>query len=235
MQGVLDVITFDDIYKALQEVLTSGWVVGRTVNRSCITLQNKTISEEIQRLTHTNIKVQFWSNNINNLNFEFASDKRYIEFRERLASSFAEYVFSNSPPVWLRKSKVKGCSTVAKIHLSDREDDAAKADVKAFFKFISELFDMWALQSLPALLSHEIVKENGTSPPHAQTQDNGYLPSKEDVESAYRALTHPGVDISIDTVLDQLEKNAKKMGLPLNNDWRMITEKTIEIWAKKRF
>jgi hypothetical protein len=65
-------------------------------------------------------------------------------------------------------------------------------------------------------------------------QDISYLPTEENFESAYRTLTRPGETISIDTVLDQLENNAKKMGRSLKNNWRIITEKNIEIWSKKR-
>lgn len=61
-----------------------------------------------------------------------------------------------------------------------------------------------------------------------------YFPSKEDFESAYRMLTHLGESIPIDAVLNQIEINAKNKGLSLKNNWRMITEKNIEIWSKKR-
>lgn len=147
-------ITFDDIYKALQEELTLGWVGGRTVNRACITLQNKSVSVEIQKRTRTNIKVQFWSSDTKNLKFEFASDKQYIELRKRLASSFEEYIFTKSHPAWLRQSKVKGCSTVANVNFSDKEDAAAMVLVKEFYKFISDKIDKWALEILPELLSY---------------------------------------------------------------------------------
>lgn len=60
-----------------------------------------------------------------------------------------------------------------------------------------------------------------------------YLPTKENFESAYRALTCPGKSISFDAVLDQIETNAKEKGLSLMNDWRMITEKNIIMWSKK--
>jgi hypothetical protein len=59
------------------------------------------------------------------------------------------------------------------------------------------------------------------------------LPTKEDFESAYKMLTHHGESISIDAVLDQIETNAIENGLTLKNNWRVITEKNIEIWAKK--
>lgn len=68
---------------------------------------------------------------------------------------------------------------------------------------------------------------------HAHLQDNSYIPTKEDSESAYRILTPLGNSISIDTVLDQIEINAKKDGHLLKSDWRMITENNIEIWSKK--
>jgi len=58
------------------------------------------------------------------------------------------------------------------------------------------------------------------------------FPSKEDFESAYRMLTRPGESISIDSVLNQLEINAKNEGHLLKSDWRMVTEKNIEIWSK---
>ena len=64
------------------------------------------------------------------------------------------------------------------------------------------------------------------------SQDNSYLPTKEDFETAYRMLARPGEAISIDAVLDQIEINARGWGLLLKNNWRMITEKNIEIWSK---
>ena len=61
-----------------------------------------------------------------------------------------------------------------------------------------------------------------------------YLPSKEVFELAYRMLTQLGGDVSLDAVLHQIEINAKKEGVLLKNNWRMITERNIEIWSKKR-
>lgn len=71
------------------------------------------------------------------------------------------------------------------------------------------------------------------APPKSQPDNNGYEPTKEDFESAYCALTRPGETISIDSVLDQMEINAMKKGLSLKSNWRMVTEKNIEIWSKK--
>jgi hypothetical protein len=224
------VITFDDIYKTLQEELTPDWVVGRTVNRSCITLKNKHISDEIQRQTRTNIKVQFWSSDTKYLKFEFASDKQHIDLRKRLASSFEEYLFKEKHPIWLRKSKIKGCSTVANVIISEK-DDTAKTYIKDFYKLISDNINMWSLDTLPELLSHETIYENITR--NEQTRDNSYLPSKEDIETAYRMLANPGNSINIDTVLDQIEGITKNKRFLLKKDWRIITENNIEIWSKK--
>lgn len=66
---------------------------------------------------------------------------------------------------------------------------------------------------------------------HAHPQDNGYLPSKEDFESAYRMLVRIGDSVSIDAVLEQIEFNTKSKGFLLNNDWRMFTERNIANWA----
>ena len=79
----------------------------------------------------------------------------------------------------------------------------------------------------------------GNSPVSATQQAeakeyNGALPSKEDFELAYRKLVRPGEGISIDSVLDQIEINAKKKGTSLKSNWRMVTEQSIEIWSKKR-
>ena len=78
-----------------------------------------------------------------------------------------------------------------------------------------------------------------TSPPETTNSSalikesaNDYLPTKEDFEAAYRVLTRPGQSISIDSVLNQLEINAKNEGHLLKSNWRMVTEKNIEIWSK---
>jgi hypothetical protein len=68
---------------------------------------------------------------------------------------------------------------------------------------------------------------------HDHLQDNNYLPTYKDFESAYRELTCLGEIISIDSVLDQIEINAKKNGRSLKNSWQMITEMSIEIWSGK--
>ena len=68
----------------------------------------------------------------------------------------------------------------------------------------------------------------------SQAHDSDYLPTKEEFESAYRALTRSGESISIDAVLDQIESNAKKNGLSIKGNWRIITEKNIEIWSRKK-
>lgn len=88
---------------------------------------------------------------------------------------------------------------------------------------------------LDFILSQIDKKTSATPNPveHDQFQNQVFLPSKFDFESAYRALTCPGKSISFDAVLDQIETNAKEKGLSLMNDWRMITEKNIIMWSKK--
>jgi|GEM_PF-1861726 len=62
---------------------------------------------------------------------------------------------------------------------------------------------------------------------------NSHLPTREDFESAYRMLARPGDSIQIDSVLNQIEVNARKNLVLLKNNWRIITEKNIEDWSKK--
>lgn len=84
------------------------------------------------------------------------------------------------------------------------------------------------------LNDNQLKIESSESKSMMEAYMHGYLPTKDDFESAYRALTHPGETISIDSVLDQMEINVKKNGLLLKKNWSMITEKNIEIWSKKR-
>ena len=65
----------------------------------------------------------------------------------------------------------------------------------------------------------------------SDTQNAHYLPTKEDFESAYRALTRLGDELSLDAILDQIEINATKAGLALKSNWRIITEMNIKLWS----
>jgi hypothetical protein len=67
---------------------------------------------------------------------------------------------------------------------------------------------------------------------NSNIHESNCLPTKEEFESAYRALIRPGGTIAIDAVLDQIERCAREKGLLLKSNWRMITEKNIEIWSK---
>ncbi len=40
-----------------------------------------------------------------------------------------------------------------------------------------------------------------------------------------------GLPVTVDAVLDQIEINAEKDGLVLKDNWRIITERNIEIWS----
>jgi len=117
-------------------------------------------------------------------------------------------------------------------------DDRKKALVKllkeiknAYRVELIENGDRFQFQSEKSLVSST---NNASQQTSAQPHDNSYLPSKDDFETAYRTLANPGVTIYIDSVLDQLEINAKKNRLLLKDNWRVITEKNIEGWSKKR-
>ena len=68
---------------------------------------------------------------------------------------------------------------------------------------------------------------------YVQGSRNDYLPNKEDFESAYRMLCSPGQKIDKKSILDQIEKNALNSGRNLKTNWRLITERNIEIWVNE--
>lgn len=70
------------------------------------------------------------------------------------------------------------------------------------------------------------------SSPITQAISYNYLPTKEDFESAFKMSTLLGERGNIDAILDQIEINAMKVGYSLKNNWRMITEKNVEIWSR---
>jgi len=57
-----------------------------------------------------------------------------------------------------------------------------------------------------------------------------YLPTKMDVDTALHQMPH-GVR-GIEATLDQVEKNILADGRILKDNWRMITERNIQIWLK---
>jgi hypothetical protein len=76
--------------------------------------------------------------------------------------------------------------------------------------------------------------ENNTAPRVTNlSESRGFLPSKENCEYAYRMLSRLGESVSVDEILDLVEINCKENGHSLKNNWRVITEKNIELWAKK--
>ena len=81
--------------------------------------------------------------------------------------------------------------------------------------------------------SRELDFSNNKSVAMQSASSTPCLPCKEDFESAYKILTRPGDSISIDSVLDQIEVTSKNEGIILKSNWRMITERSIEIWSKK--
>jgi hypothetical protein len=88
---------------------------------------------------------------------------------------------------------------------------------------------LWA-ELVKGLASVEINHESDNDHAHISSS---FLPNKDNFELAYRMLTNTGETLSIDSVLDLIETNAMKGGYSLKNNWRMITEKNIEIWSNK--
>jgi hypothetical protein len=64
-----------------------------------------------------------------------------------------------------------------------------------------------------------------------ERSDPNYVPIKGDFEKAYRMIASLGQSVSIDAVLNQIEFDAKTSGHKLKNNWRLATERNIEIWA----
>ena len=109
--------------------------------------------------------------------------------------------------------------------------DGRTFDVEVINKHILESYEKQINKM--NLVSNVSSLNNGFEQIRSQFQDNSYLPTKEDFESAYRTLTRLGDELSLDAILDQIEINVTKAGLSLKSNWRMITEKNIEIWSKK--
>ena len=110
--------------------------------------------------------------------------------------------------------------------------DGRKFDMDVIKKHIVESYEM-RLNELN-LVSNVSSLNNGLEQIRPQFQDNSHLPTKENFESTYRALARLGDELSLDAILDQIEINVTKTGLALKSNWRMITEKNIEIWSEKR-
>ena len=66
----------------------------------------------------------------------------------------------------------------------------------------------------------------------SQRSSGDYIPTKDDFASAYRMICPSGDRIHINSVLDQIEINITNSGYNLKNNWRLITERNIEIWVK---
>jgi len=111
--------------------------------------------------------------------------------------------------------------------------DSKKLDLEILKK---QIFESYELKLNELSLVSKVSKTNNALQQNSdQSLDNTYLPTKEDFESAYRTLTRFGETVFVDAVLDQIEINAKKESRTLKNNWRLITESSIEIWSKKRW
>ena len=59
-----------------------------------------------------------------------------------------------------------------------------------------------------------------------------YLPSKADVERANNLILTCGGNLELEDVLNMIEKNCLEKGETLKQNWKMITERNIEMWFK---
>ncbi len=62
---------------------------------------------------------------------------------------------------------------------------------------------------------------------HQVAEIKNNIPGQDDVEEAYREISPLGEEISIDILLDQIEKNCVAKGYTLDPNWRSVTEKNI--------
>jgi hypothetical protein len=58
----------------------------------------------------------------------------------------------------------------------------------------------------------------------ASTPPAGEIPTRKDIEVAYRMIARLGQEVSMDDVLDQIEKNVIKEGRLLKDNWRVVME-----------
>jgi len=122
--------------------------------------------------------------------------------------------------------KVTFCHSIAstdgKFHFRDHDGNVSTAKTR------DNVIDA----KLAEFLEHLHRQDNERPDSHETDFITSHLPSAEDFELAYRMLAQLGEDISIDSVLDQIEINLKDEGHLLKSNWRMVTEKNIEIWSK---
>jgi hypothetical protein len=124
-----------------------------------------------------------------------------------------------------------------KINLLDKTIDISK--VNSHRKLLKKLEDLTEneLDNFLDLIA-SAYNENPPSGGDALISSRSYgdyLPTKDDVESAYDMLGSRGEEIDIDSILDQIDKNATNSGRNLKANWRLITEKNIEMWSKKKY
>ena len=60
-----------------------------------------------------------------------------------------------------------------------------------------------------------------------------YLPTKTDVENAYKELAPAGEEVDREDLLNQVKKDNIQRGLTLKSNWRIITDLNIDIWLEE--
>jgi len=61
--------------------------------------------------------------------------------------------------------------------------------------------------------------------------NENYLPTKEDCDRAIRELHNEGYDATTDNVLDRIKQNVTSQRFVLKSNWKLITEKNMELWS----
>ena len=104
-------------------------------------------------------------------------------------------------------------------------------DENHYSQFMAEL--RWFIQVInnPEIYFDSSVLQGNKS---AANFSDPILPNFSDFEAACRMIARLGEEVSIDSVLDQIESNALQKGWLLKSNWRLITEKNIEIWSEIR-
>jgi len=79
------------------------------------------------------------------------------------------------------------------------------------------------------------IDDNTLTERKTDLQSSEYIPDKEDFRKAYKVLAVEfGKEVSIDVILDQMERDAEKKRKKMKPNWRKITEANISIWQNDR-
>ena len=107
---------------------------------------------------------------------------------------------------------------------------------KAYFRFFIQRkrginYELLVSVQIPDKLDQIDSSSKGNI--NSKKEAGVYLPTKEDIEKAYRKLEKKHKqEVPIDELLDMVEANLNKKGHKLHKNWRSITEQKIKEWSK---